>query len=48
MMFGTILTSGVQMIAKCGFSQRNIVIVSLSLAVGIGYQPAKSDLGYLP
>ena len=40
MMFGTILTSGVQMIAKCGFSQRNIVIVSLSLAVGIGFTTA--------
>ena len=37
MMFGSILTSGVQMIASCGFSQRNITIVSLSLAVGIGF-----------
>ena len=44
MMFGTILTSGVQMIAKCGFSQRNIVIVSLSLAVGIGFTAA-SEIG---
>lgn len=44
MMFGTILTSGVQMIAKCGFSQRNIVIVSLSLAVGIGFTTA-SEIG---
>ncbi len=37
MMFGQILTSGMQMIAKCGFSQRNIIIVSLSLAVGVGF-----------
>lgn len=37
MMFGTILTSGIQMIAGCGFSQRNITIASLSLAVGIGF-----------
>jgi xanthine permease len=37
MMFGTILTSGIQMIAKCGFSQRNITIASLSLAIGIGF-----------
>ena len=44
MMFGSILTSGVQMIAKCGFSQRNIVIVSLSLAVGIGFTTA-SEIG---
>ena len=40
MMFGSILTSGVQMIASCGFSQRNITIVSLSLAVGIGFTTA--------
>ena len=37
MMFGTILVSGMQMIEKAGFSQRNITIVSLSLAVGIGF-----------
>lgn len=37
MMFGTILTSGVQMIASCGFCQRNIVIISLSLSIGIGF-----------
>ena len=43
MMFGTILTSGVQMIAECGFSQRNITIVSLSLAVGIGFTTASES-----
>lgn len=36
MMFGTILTSGIQMISKAGFNQRNVTIVALSLAVGIG------------
>lgn len=40
MMFGTILTSGIEMLAKCGFSQRNITIVSLSLAIGIGFTTA--------
>lgn len=40
MMFGSIMTSGVQMIAKAGFSQRNITIASLSLAVGIGFTSA--------
>ncbi len=40
MMFGTILTSGIQMIARCGFSQRNITIASLSLAIGIGFTSA--------
>ena len=43
MMFGSILTSGVQMIASCGFSQRNITIVSLSLAVGIGFTTARES-----
>lgn len=35
MMFGTILTSGIQMISKAGFNLRNVTIVALSLAVGI-------------
>lgn len=37
MMFGTVLTSGIQMISKAGFNQRNVTIVALSLAVGIGF-----------
>ena len=37
MMFGTIMISGIQMLAKTGFSQRNVTIAALSLAVGIGF-----------
>lgn len=37
MMFGTILFSGVEMLAKAGFNHRNSIIVSLSLAIGIGF-----------
>ncbi len=37
MMFGNIIVAGFQMIASAGFSQRNIVIAALSLAVGIGF-----------
>ena len=37
MMFGNIIVSGFQMIARAGFSQRNIIIAALSLAVGIGF-----------
>jgi len=44
MMFGTILTSGVQMIAKAGFTQRNITIAALSLSIGIGFTTA-SEIG---
>ena len=44
MMFGTILTSGIQMVADCGFSQRNITIAALSLSIGIGF-PTASEVG---
>ncbi|MBQ8039657.1 MAG: purine permease [Lachnospiraceae bacterium] len=37
MMFGTIFTSGMQMVAKAGFSQRNITIAALSLSIGVGF-----------
>lgn len=37
MMFSTIVISGVQMIGKCGFSQRNITIAALSLSFGLGF-----------
>ena len=37
MMFGTIVVSGLQMIGKCGYSQRTITIVALSLSIGIGF-----------
>ena len=37
MMFGNIVISGLQMIAKCGFSQRNIIIAALSLSIGLGF-----------
>ncbi len=40
MMFGTILTSGIEMMAKAGFTQRNITVAALSLAVGIGFTSA--------
>ena len=44
MMFGTILTSGMQMVAKAGFTQRNVTIAALSLSVGIGFTAA-SEIG---
>ena len=36
-MFGSITVSGFMMIAECGFSQRNITILSISLSMGIGF-----------
>lgn len=44
MMFGTILFSGVEMLAKAGLNQRNSIIVSLSLAIGIGFTTS-SEIG---
>lgn len=44
MMFGTIMVSGIEMIAKAGFNQRNVTIVALALAVGIGFTSA-SEIG---
>ena len=36
MMFGSILYAGFGMMARSGFSQRNMIILSLSLSVGLG------------
>ena len=37
MMFGSIVVSGVQMISRCGYSQRNMSIAALSLSIGLGF-----------
>ena len=42
MMFGTIVVSGLQMISKCGFSQRNITIAALSLSIGLGFRDCRA------
>ncbi len=41
---GQILVSGFQMISEAGFTPRNKMIVSLSLAIGIGFT-ASSEAG---
>lgn len=40
MMFGTIMVSGIEMLARASFTQRNIIITALSLAIGIGFTSA--------
>ena len=48
MMFGTILTSGMQMLSKAGFTQRNVTIAALSLSVGVGFTAASEiDLWHI-
>ena len=41
MMFGTIMVSGIQMLSRAGFTQRNMTIAALSLSVGIGFTAAR-------
>lgn len=36
-MFGSIVISGFQMMSKCGYTQRNMTISALSLAIGLGF-----------
>ena len=48
MMFGSILFAGFGMVAKCGFSNRNLIIVSMSLSVGLGFTPATEMFSIFP
>lgn len=48
MMFGSILFAGFGMLARAGFSQRNMVIVSLSLSVGLGFTQATGMFAIFP
>ena len=48
MMFGTIVVSGIQMISRCGYTQRNISIVALSLSVGIGFTQVPEIFSIFP
>lgn len=36
MMFGSIMVSGIQMLARAGFNQRNTTLAALSFSIGIG------------
>lgn len=48
MMFGTIIISGLQMLGKCGFTQRNITIAALSLSMGIGFTQVPEIFAIFP
>lgn len=48
MMFGSILFAGFGMLAKSGFTQRNMIIVSISLSVGLGFTQASSLFSIFP
>ncbi len=48
MMFGSILFAGFGMMAKCGFGNRNMIITSLSLSVGLGFTSASQMFDIFP
>lgn len=48
MMFGSILFAGFGIMARAGFSQRNMVIVSLSLSIGLGFTQATGMFAIFP
>ena len=48
MMFGSIVVSGMKMIAACGFEQRNITIAALSLGIGIGFTQVPEIFSVFP
>ena len=48
MMFGSIMFAGFGMIAKCGFGQRNLIIVATSLSIGLGFTSASEMFNIFP
>ena len=48
MMFGSILFAGFGMMSRSGFSHRNMVIVSLSLSIGLGFPQASEMFNIFP
>lgn len=48
MMFGTIVVSGIQMLGRCGYTQRNITITALSLSIGLGFTQVTEIFAIFP
>ena len=48
MMFGQILVAGMQMIHRCGFTERNITIAALSICIGGGFTTSKEIFQFMP
>lgn len=48
MMFGQILVAGMQMIHRCGFTERNITIAALSICIGGGFTASKEIFQFMP
>lgn len=48
LMFGSIMFAGFGMLARSGFSNRNMIIVALSLSVGLGFTQASGMFSIFP
>jgi NCS2 family nucleobase:cation symporter-2 len=48
LMFGSIMFAGFGMLSKCGFTDRNMIIVSLSLSIGLGFTQATGMFSIFP
>lgn len=48
MMFGGIVFAGIEMLSRCGFGLRNMVIVSVSISVGIGFTANPAIFAHFP
>ncbi len=48
MLFGSILFAGINMVARCGNNQRNLVIVGTSLSVGMGFTASSKMFDIFP
>lgn len=48
MMFGSIMFAGFRMMANCGFSDRNMIIVALSLSIGLGFTQSAGLFSIFP
>ena len=48
MMFGQIFVSGMQMIERCGFSERNFTIIALSISIGGGFTSSPKIFKSMP
>ena len=46
--FGTILINGIKMIAKAGFSERNILILAITFSLGLGLAGNEAAIANLP
>ena len=48
MMFGSIMFAGFRMLSNCGFTDRNMIIVAMSLSIGLGFTQATGMFAIFP